>query len=182
MFLNIPGYNRILVNRKTGTDGGVALFILNNLHFDVCADLNAFANDNFECVFVKLSSSIFKTKILGSVYRPPNSNLDLFMSGFESVLGLFNHFGVECLIARNFNIDLLKYDAHHGTGLFLDCLHEHALVPLITKPTRFTSDSSTLIDNIFTNKLNNVMLSGILITDISDHLSFFFISVTKNKI
>ena len=39
-FLSIPGYNRILVNRKTGTGRGVALFILNNLHFDVCADLN----------------------------------------------------------------------------------------------------------------------------------------------
>ena len=155
MFLNIPGYNRTLVNRKTGT-GGVALFILNNLHFDVCADLNAFANDNFECVFVKLSSSTFKTKVLGSVYRPPNSNLDLFMSGFHSVVDHFNHFDVECLIARDFNIDLLKYDAHRGTGLFLDCLHEHALVPLITPPTRFTSDSFTLIDNIFSNKPNNV--------------------------
>ena len=73
---------------------------------------------------------------------------------------------------------MLKYDAHRGTSLFLDCLHEHALVSLITKPTHFTSDSSTLIDNIFTN----VMLSGILITDISDHLPVFYISVTKNKI
>ena len=148
MFLNIPGYNRILVYRKTGT-GGEALFILNNLNVDVCADLNAFANDNFECVFVKLSSSTFKTKVLRSVYRPPNSNLDLFMSDFESVLDHCNLFGVECLIAGDFNIDLLKYDTHRGTGLFLDCLHEHVLVPLITKPTRFTSDSTTLIDNIF---------------------------------
>ena len=146
------------------------------------ADLNAFTNDNFECVFVKLSSSTFKTKVLGSVYRPSNSNLDLFMSGFESVLYHFNHFGVECLIVGDFNIDLLKYDAHRGTGSFLDCPHENALMPLITKPTRFTSDFSTLIDNIFTNKPNNLMLSGILLTDISDHLSVFYISVTKNKI
>ena len=131
---------------------------------------------------VKLCCSNFKTKILGSVYRPPNSNLDLFMSGFESVLDHFNHFGVTCLIARDFNIDLLKYNARCGTGLFLDCLHEHALVPLITKPTRFTSESSTLIDNMFTNKLSNIMLSGILIIDISDHLPVFYISVTKNKI
>ena len=60
------------------------------------------------------------------------------MSGFESVLDNFNHFGVECLIAGDFNIDLLKYDAHRETGSFLDCLYEHDLVPLITKPTRFT--------------------------------------------
>ena len=127
-------------------------------------------------------SSTFKTKVWGSVYQPPNSNLDLFMSGFQPVLDHFNHFGVECLIAGYFNIDLLKYDAHRGTGLFLDCLHEHALMPLITKPTRFTSDSFTLIDNMFTNKPNNVMLSGILITDISDHLPVFYISVRNNKI
>ena len=175
MFLN----NRILVNRKTGTDEGVALFILKNLIFDACADLNAFANYNFKCVFVKLSSSTFKTKVLGSVYRPPNSNLDLIMSGFESVLDHFNNFGVKCLIAGDFNIYMLKYDAHRGTGLFLDYIHEHALVPLVTKPTRFTSDSSTLIDNIFTNKPNNVMLSGILITDISDHLPVFLYLCNK---
>ena len=65
------------------------------------------------------------------------------MPDFESVLDHFN-FGVECLIAGDFNIDLLKYDAHSGTVLFLDCQHEHVLVPLITKPTHFTSDSFTL--------------------------------------
>ena len=88
------------------------------------------------------------------------------MSCLESVLDNFNYFDVECPLAGDFKIDLLNYDVHHGTGLFLDCLHEHALAPLITKPTRFTSDSSTLIDNIFTNMPNKGMLSGILITDI----------------
>ena len=99
-------------------------------------------------VLVKLSSSTFKTRILGSVYQPPNNNLDLFMSGFESVRDHFNHLGVECLIARDFNIDLLKYNVHRG---------------------------------IFTNKSNKIMLSGILIADISDHLPVFYISVSNNK-
>ena len=45
MFLNISGYNHILVNRKTDTGGSVALFILNNLNYDICAYLNS--NDNF---------------------------------------------------------------------------------------------------------------------------------------
>ena len=47
MFLNIPGNNRALVNRKTGTGGGLVLFVNNKLTFDVNFDLNAFANDNF---------------------------------------------------------------------------------------------------------------------------------------
>ena len=38
------------------------------------------------------------------------------------------------------------------------------------KPTRITAYSSTLIDNIFTNDLDYKHKSGIVITDISDHL------------
>ena len=45
------------------------------------------------------------------------------------------------------------------------------MVPLITRPTRFTDNSSSLIDNIFTNKPDAI--AGILIAGISDHLSIF---------
>ena len=49
-------------------------------------------------------------------------------------------------------------------------------LPTITRPTRFGTTSSTLIDNIFINKPHNLLVSGILITDISDHLPIFYIS------
>ena len=42
--------------------------------------------------------------------------------------------------------------------------------PLITRPTRITSNTATLIDNIFTNNLNNLSVSGLMFCDISDHL------------
>jgi hypothetical protein len=48
-------------------------------------------------------------------------------------------------------------------------------LPLITHPTRITSHSATVIDNIFTNNLDNHTLSGLLFTDISDHLPIFSI-------
>ena len=44
---------------------------------------------------------------------------------------------------------------------------------LITQPTRITSNSATLIDNIFTNNLDTYSFSGLLFTDISDHLPIF---------
>ena len=50
------------------------------------------------------------------------------------------------------------------------------LFPLIMRPTRITSNTATLIDNIFTNNLNHVMFNGLLFTDISDHLPVFSIS------
>ena len=44
------------------------------------------------------------------------------------------------------------------------------LYPVITLPTRLTDNSATLIDNVFTNINNNSQsLSGILISNMSDH-------------
>lgn len=44
---------------------------------------------------------------------------------------------------------------------------------LITKPIRITSQSATLIDNIFTNINKGQVMSGILMSDISDQLPIF---------
>ena len=49
--------------------------------------------------------------------------------------------------------------------------------PVITKPTRVTDKSTTLIDNIFYNSCveNSRSLAGILYTDISDHFPVYHI-------
>ena len=47
------------------------------------------------------------------------------------------------------------------------------------RPTRFGDSSSSLIDNIFTNKPDDTSVAGILISDISDHLPIFYISKTS---
>ena len=72
----------------------------------------------------------------------------------------------------DFNINLLNNDVHESTGEFVDILSSHSLYASIVKPTRITSKSATLIDNIFTNNLAN-QTSGILMSDIGDHLPIF---------
>ncbi len=56
--------------------------------------------------------------------------------------------------------------------------------PTILKPTRLTTQSATLIDNIFTNDIGSKVASGILLNDIRDHLPVFTVvqSVTWTKI
>ena len=45
------------------------------------------------------------------------------------------------------------------------------MLPVITKPTRITDTSATLIDNIFiSGKLQKAYHSEIIISDMSDHL------------
>ena len=50
------------------------------------------------------------------------------------------------------NIDLLKCSNHLKTGEYLESLFSHGFLPLITKPTRLTDHSATLIDHIYVNK------------------------------
>ena len=77
----------------------------------------------------------------------------------------------------DFNIDLMKNNVHKQTKDFIDMMFTNALIPLINKPTRITSHSATLIDNIFSNKFNNdkKVIQGNLTTDISDHFAQFHI-------
>ena len=54
-------------------------------------------------------------------------------------------------IMGDFYINLLNDDVHGPTGDFVDIFTSYSMYPSITKPTRITSTSATLIDNIFTN-------------------------------
>ena len=58
-------------------------------------------------------------------------------------------------------------------------LFGNTFYPIITKPTRITSHSATLIDHIYTNSQNFDLISGIWPLDISDHLPIFCI-ITQN--
>ena len=59
-------------------------------------------------------------------------------------------------------------------------MYTHAYVPLITRPTRVTNKSATLIDNIYTNDVQNISsyIQGLLITEITDHYPIFHCNKT----
>ena len=52
---------------------------------------------------------------------------------------------------------------------------------LILQPTRVTESSATIIDNIFSNNIQDDIISGNLLLTFSEHLSQF-ITVTREKI
>ena len=54
------------------------------------------------------------------------------------------------------------------------------LLPVITKPTRITNHTATLIDHIYPNDVNR-LTSGIVTVDISDHLPVFCMVHTPLK-
>ena len=72
-------------------------------------------------------------------------------------------------------LNLLNYNEQNQTNEFLDSLASNSFMPLTLQPTRITSHSNTLIDNIFSNVLDPDIISGNLTATISDHLPRFAI-------
>ena len=65
-----------------------------------------------------------------------------------------------------FNIIILNSHSHQPTNQFINLMTSNSLYPLMSKPTRVTSSTAALIDNISTNNLELDMNSGILYTDL----------------
>ena len=81
----------------------------------------------------------------------------------------------------DFNINLLKLDSSDVSKDFFETMISYSLCPTIFKPTRITCHTASLIDNCFTNSFEDTSSSGILVTDISDHLPIFLISEINLK-
>ena len=74
------------------------------------------------------------------------------------------------------NLDLLKQDRY--ISALID-IYTKGFVPVITKPTRITEHSQTLIDHIYTHTdlttTNYKHKQGILRTDILDYYPVFYL-------
>ena len=89
----------------------------------------------------------------------------------------------KCTIAGDFNYNLLNISHHNKTEDYFNILLANSFKPLITKPTRITESSQTLIDHIWTNDIRTERenKSYIYITDMSDHLPCIAVLPTEQK-
>ena len=167
-YYSLSHHNLIFNNRVAKRGGGVAMYVPDHFTFNVLDDINLM-NQGMESVFIEIILEKRKNVIVGTVYRPPSSNQNEFLVEIQHLLShpLFQN--KHCIIMGDFNIDLLKCNDNHFSHDFLDTLLSFSFVPVILKPTRLSSHSSTLIDNIFVNVDHLKIDSGIVLSDISDH-------------
>ena len=79
------------------------------------------------------------------------------------------------------NVDLLKFETNVKTNEYLDAIFSNGFIPIITKPTRVSRSSATLIDHMYTNDITSSYHSGIIINDVADHFGIFCILKEKHK-
>ena len=108
----------------------------------------------------------------------PDSSVDIFSDRMTDILNTVNKENKLFYMLGDLNIDLLKYEEHRLISSFLDMFYSNNVFPLITKPTRMTQTTATLIDHVLTNNFDvwGKHRQGILCTDISDHNAVFHIA------
>ena len=177
---DMPGYALIECHRVTRMRGGVAIFLKDDVCYSIRTDLNHF-DDVWESIFIEIDKDELctnKNMIFGVIYRPPGTNMSIFNDMLKHTLEVIRKEEKICYIMGDYNINLLNSDSHCGTAEFVDIMFSNSFIPLITRPTRQTNETATLIDNIFTNNFENLdsACQGIFVTDISDHYPVFHIN------
>ena len=152
--------------------GGVGIYISSSLNAIHRSDLS-FNSVEAESCWIEILREHRPSIIVGCTYRHPSSNLDYFISQLENLVSPLNQSKHQVFILGDMNIDCLRVGTHSKTEDYLDMLYSSNLLPVITKPTRITSHTATLIDHIYTNASTDQIIPGIVTTDISDHLPTF---------
>ena len=114
-----------------------------------------------------------KNILLVLAYRPPNTNAKVFLTEYKKLLtNLKRRKDYEIIIGLDHNLDLLKSHLNQATNDFIDLNLNSEMIPCITKPTRITKTSATLIDNVMISRvLQRSYDSFVILEDISDHLA-----------
>jgi hypothetical protein len=84
--------------------------------------------------------------VVGEMHRLHGTSERHFLDTYEGILNKVCHEKKTIVIGTDQNIDLLKFEEHSNTAELIDINFGHGIVPTITRPTRITHNSATLID------------------------------------
>ena len=188
--MKLPRFQALLFkSRDFAKGGGTGLYIREGLSCKEVKEYSIFIERVFESICYEVDFGSNGKILFLSLYRPPGnhptlSNSELYDIFFEKINFLMNSISDSrktCYILTDSNIDLLKVESVDHSFNFHDSLRSNGFLNLITKATRITTHSSTLIDQIITNDKSDKFTSGVLLSDISDHFITFSCLNFKHK-
>ena len=167
----IPGYSFYHKCRSSKRGGGVGILVSQKIRCKLRSDFTLSMIEN-ECLTLDITLRNGDHCLVSSMYRPPNVNARTFLGCYNSILCQMKKENPKTIIiGLDHNMDFLKSAEHTLTNDFIQSNLDFGLVPTITRPTRLTHSSTTLIDNIIVSQnLCGRYASSVLINDISDHL------------
>ena len=108
-------------------------------------------------------------------YCHPSTDIEQVTEYIQTLLSIPTVSSKYIFVLGDVNINLLHYDSHTPTKDFVSLLLSQHFLPYIFHPTRISDQSSTIIDNIFSNVCNLDTKSGNILTQIVDDFPQFSI-------
>ena len=178
--LHLEGYTMFFQrgNRVGHGHCGLITYIHESFLSKEIAIENVHTSWDYLCVQLSHTSPNSRKYLLCNVYRLPcylSEDINLFTIEFSNFLRSVKHINSSVFICGDFNINLLLISSNRHFADYFDNVISTGFFPKITLPTRIQENSSTLIDQIWSNNLeeNIKSKSGIIINDISDHKMIF---------
>ena len=113
-----------------------------------------------------------KSKKLFICYSAPNNPLENFLNRLSNIILKLPKYS-EYILLGDFNIDFSQKNRSPSKQLLLNFARQFHLDQLITKPTRITETSKTMIDLIFVANSQRIVRSDVIPCSLSDHSLVF---------
>ena len=102
---NLSNYEMIRKDRKNGRGRGVAIYINNTFIFKIRTDIEI---EGSESLFIEVSMSKNKNMIIGTIYRPPTSDVDTFINQIDSVLNKISQENKHIYLMGDYNLIIIN--------------------------------------------------------------------------
>ena len=147
----IQGYSFINRGRSKGESGGVGIFIKEGVD---CKRRNNLELENIKIMWIEVFLRNSKNIVIVKLYRPPDTSNYLPRNFLDSLNETISYNRLK----SNDNVEIKR------------ALLINGFTQVVTKPTRITIESSTLIDIIATAKPEFIKTVKVIATSTSDHV------------
>jgi len=173
---DINGYNGYHSFRQNRRGGGVSVFIDSRIRSRGVMEHSFVVNDLEMCT-VRLSIGGSDVTII-AVYRPPDRDVLRAVEYLDPVLSAVGS-DQRAFVIGDINIDIAR-PLQVGAE-FINCCYSSSFLPHVFAPTHVTDRSSTCLDHIYYNQLDDIR-TGVIKIEITDHYPVFAIINRKDNI
>ena len=170
-FVDIPGYK--IFRCDGGRGGGVCIYVKDVLSANVI-NLRVPKQEGIEDMWVTVQCRKLPAIVIGCMYRHPKAPVAAF-DYMQDIFRLISLKNKAIFILGDFNDNLLA-----SNNKMTKIIKNNKLSQIISKPTRVTPTSSTLLDLVITNKPDAIHSCDVVPHEVSDH-DLISISVNIKK-
>ena len=162
--IKIPGYVIERTDRNRH-GGGVAIYIKDDIHYIRRCDIENI-NDTGS-VWLEIKQIRKKPIVIGSLYCRSQSDVPEYLDLLSEIMDDVTNDNKEIILLGDLNCDFLKKNP--VTSHMSSFMNMYNLDQLVTKPTRITPNSKTLIDVILTTDCNICVDTDVVHHSFSGH-------------